>query len=322
MSIASPERARNSRIVVVGSINMDLVVRSSRLPVPGETLIGQSLSQFPGGKGANQAVAAARLGADVSMVGRIGSDGFGQTLLAGLGSEGIDVSHVLKSTDVSSGLAVISVDDNGQNCITVIPGANGLLTPDDVLSAESVIAAADVLLLQLEIPLTAALQAASLARKHGVRIVLDPAPARLDLPTELLSANVLCPNEIEAEILTGLTITSIDDALAACERLQEGGAALSIVTLGSKGVVFCDRDQEACLVPPCAIDAVDTTAAGDAFAGAISVALAEGRSAIDAIRFASAGGALTATRHGAQQAMPRRDEIGRLMEQTAHGCSE
>ncbi len=319
MSTPSPGSARNPRIVVVGSINMDLVVRSSRLPVPGETLFGRSFSQIPGGKGANQAVAAARLGADVSMVGRIGSDGFGQTLLAGLVSEGINVKHVLNSRDSISGLAVINVDDNGQNCITVIPGANGSITSDDVLDAEAVVADSDVLLLQFEIPLTAVSQAVSLARKHGVRIVLDPAPAQLDLPHELLSADVLCPNEIEAELLTGLTITSIDGALAACEQLRERGAMLSIVTLGGKGAVFCDHDHKASHVPPYVVDAVDTTAAGDAFAGALSVALAEGRSAIDAIRFASAGGALAATRHGAQPAMPRRDEIERLMEQPAHG---
>lgn len=318
MSPVTPASDRNPRIVVVGSINMDLVVRSSRLPVPGETLIGRSLSQMPGGKGANQAVAAARLGAEVSIVGRIGTDAFGQTLLAGLVDEGINVAHVLKSADVSSGLAVISVDDNGENCITVIPGANGRMTPNDVVDAEEAVANSDILLLQLEIPLTAVLQAFSLARKHKVRIVLDPAPAQLDLTNDLLSADVLCPNEIEAEILTGLTITSIDDALAACERLRERGATLSIVTLGSRGVVFCDRDHNACLVPPCAVDAVDTTAAGDAFAGALSVALAEGRSAMDAIRFASAGGALAATRQGAQPAMPRRDEVERFMIQQAH----
>ncbi len=297
---------------------MDLVVRTSRLPMPGETLIGQSLSQIPGGKGANQAVAAARLGADVSIVGRIGSDGFGKRLLAGLVSEGIDVTHVRQSADVSSGLAIISVDDNGQNCITVIPGANGLLTPHDVLSTESVIANADVMLLQLEIPLPAVLRAMELAKKHRVPILLDPAPAPLEVTDQLLSVDVLCPNETEAEILTGLKIASIDDAFAACERMRDCGAKLSIVTLGSRGVVFCEGGGPAGRVPPYEIIALDTTAAGDAFAGALGVALAEGRDTIDAIRFASAAGALAATRHGAQPAMPRREDVERFMIQQTH----
>ena len=297
---------------------MDQVVRTSRLPMPGETLIGQSLSQIPGGKGANQAVAAARLGADVSIVGRIGSDGFGKRLLAQLVSEGIDVTHVRQSADVSSGLAIISVDDNGQNCITVIPGANGLVTPDDVLSSESVIANADVMLLQLEIPLPTVLQAIELAKKHRVQILLNPAPAPLEVTDQLLRVDVLCPNETEAEILTGLKIASIDDAFAACERLRDCGAKLSIVTLGSRGVVFCEGDGPAGRVPPYEIIALDTTAAGDAFAGALGVALAEGRNTIDAIRFASAAGALAATRHGAQPAMPRREDVERFMIQQTH----
>ncbi len=297
---------------------MDLVVRTSRLPMPGETLIGQSLSQIPGGKGANQAVAAARLGADVSIVGRIGSDGFGKRLLTRLVSEGIDVTHVRQSADESSGLAIISVDDTGQNCITVIPGANGLLTPDDVLSTESVIADADVMLLQLEIPLPAVLRAMELAKKHRVQILLDPAPAPLEVTDQLLSVDVLCPNETEAEILTGLKIASIDDAFAACERLRDCGAKLSIVTLGSRGVVFCEGGGSAGRVPPYQIIALDTTAAGDAFAGALGVALAEGRNTIDAIHFASAAGALAASRHGAQPAMPRRDDVERLMIQQSH----
>ncbi len=298
---------------MVGSVNMDLVVRCSRFPAPGETLIGQSLRQIPGGKGANQAVAAARLGADVALVGRVGSDGFGQTLLAGLVSESINVEHVLISPEVSSGLAVISVDDCGQNCITVVPGANGCVTAADVVAAETVIADSDAVLIQFEIPGPAVVQTMELARKYSVRIVLDPAPARSDVTDELLQADVLCPNETEAELLTGLKIESIDDALAACERLRDRGARLSIVTLGSNGVVFCDGEQKARFVPPFSVNAVDTTAAGDAFAAALSVALADGRSPSDAIRFASAAGALATTRHGAQPAMPRRDDVERLM---------
>ena len=228
------------------------------------------------------------------------------------------MTHVRQSADVSSGLAIISVDDNGQNCITVIPGANGLVTPDDVLSSESVIANADVMLLQLEIPLPAVLRAMELAKKHGIQILFDPAPAPLEVTDQLLRVDVLCPNETEAEILTGLKIASIDDAFAACERLRDCGAKLSIVTLGSRGVVFCEGGGPAGRVPPYEIIALDTTAAGDAFAGALGVALAEGRQTIDAIRFASAAGALAATRHGAQPAMPRREDVERFMIQQTH----
>ncbi len=300
-------------ILVVGSINMDLVVRSVRLPRPGETLIGRSFSEIPGGKGANQAVGAARLGARVAMIGRVGSDAFASTLLGGLQTEAIDVSAVRSTVDSSSGIAVIGVEDIGQNCITVVPGANGRLTPDDVRAAESLFATANVVLLQLEIPLDAVLAAIDLAKRLGVLTILDPAPAVTDFPPELLQVDVVCPNESEASLLTGVEVTSRTTAEQAAMRLRDAGAKRAIVTLGDQGAVFCDEYGECGFVAGFRVDAVDTTAAGDAFAAALGVKLAEDCDFRDAVRFACAAGAVAATREGAQPGMPSRDDVEKLV---------
>lgn len=297
------------RIAVVGSINMDLVYHVARLPTPGETLTGTSFQQVHGGKGANQAVAAARMGAHVSMIGRVGDDAFGASLLDGLRGESIDVSQVKTSSASSSGLAVIGVDANGQNCIAVIPGANGLVTPDEVESAESVIAAARVMLLQLEIPVDAVLTAINIARRHGVQIILDPAPAPESWRADLLNVDVVCPNETEAALITGLPVGNIAEASVASLKLQSLGARTAIITLGSEGCVLCDESGAPFHVPAVRVDAVDTTAAGDAFAGALGFCLAQRQSIAEAVRFASIAGAIAATRHGAQPAMPRQEEV-------------
>ena len=298
-----------ARIVVVGSMNMDLVYHVSRLPKPGETLTGSSFQQIHGGKGANQAVAAARMGADVCMIGRVGDDAFGASLLAGLQRESIDVSHVKTSTATSSGLAVIGVDAKGQNCIAVIPGANGLVTRDDIESAASVIAASHVLFLQLEIPLDAVITAISIARLHEVPIILDPAPAPESWPAELLKVDVVCPNETEASLITGLPVGNITEAGAACLKLQSLGAKIAIITMGGQGCVVCDESRTPIHMPAVPVVAVDTTAAGDAFAGALGFCLAQRYTIQEAVRFASAAAALAATRHGAQPAMPRFHEV-------------
>ena len=310
---------RPPRIVVIGSINLDLVYHVARLPQPGETLTGTSFQQVHGGKGANQAVAAARLNADVSLIGRIGDDAFGAALMAGLREEAVDVSHVETSVGTSSGLAVIGVEDSGQNCIIVIPGANGHVTPADVMAAESVIAAADVLLLQLEIPVAAVITAIRIARQHKVLTVLDPAPALKSFPAELLCVDVICPNESEASLITGLPVTNVAEALAAARHLQSLGARIAVITLGSRGCVVCDESDNPRQVPPFPVTAVDTTAAGDAFAGALGFCLALGQPILEALRFASAAGALAATRHGAQPAMPRLDEVNALVAQSPVG---
>jgi ribokinase len=291
---------------------MDLVYRVARLPQPGETLTGNSFQQLHGGKGANQAVAASRMGANVSMIGRIGDDAFGAKLLTGLQSEAIDVSHVKTSTGTSSGLAVIGVEDSGQNCITVIPGANGLVSSDDITSAESVIASGEVLLLQLEIPVETVISAINLARKHNVLTILDPAPAPLNFPIELLQVDVACPNESEAALITGLPITNAEEACSACRKLRSFGAKIAIITMGSQGCVFCDESGNTQHVPSFSVTAVDTTAAGDAFAGALGFCLAKGHTILEAVHFASAAGALTSTRPGAQPAIPYFAEAAKL----------
>lgn len=304
--------SKRARIIVVGSINMDLVFRTHQLPRPGETRTGHSFRQVPGGKGANQAVAAARLGAQVSMVGRIGDDSFGQTLISGLNETGIDTRFVKVTSNCSSGLAVIGVEDSGQNSITVIPGANGFVTPDDVIATEELFLSADVLLLQLEIPLPAVQKAVELAHRHGVKIILDPAPSVNSLPDELLQVDVVCPNETEAESLSGQVVDSIESAKSAVQRIGGRGPRISLITLGSQGaVVFDGKALEH--VPSFDVKAVDTTAAGDAFAAAFGIALAEEISVAEAARFAAAAGALATTQHGAQPAMPTRDAIESLL---------
>ena len=304
--------AKRARIIVVGSINMDLVFRTQQLPRPGETRTGHSFQQVPGGKGANQAVAAARLGAQVSMVGRIGDDGFGRTLINGLTEEGIDTSFVKVTPNCSSGLAVIGVEDSGQNSITVIPGANGFVTPDDVIAAEKLFPSADVLLVQFEIPLPAVQKAVELAHRHGVKIILDPAPSVSVVPCDLLHVDVICPNETEAESLSGKVVDSIETAMSAVQQIGSRGPQVSLITLGSHGVVVFDG-KTSVHIPPFSVDAIDTTAAGDAFAAAFGIALAEQMSVSEATRFAAAAGALATTKHGAQPAMPTRDAVEAIL---------
>jgi ribokinase len=301
------------RIVVVGSINMDLVVRSEKLPGPGETVIGREVREIPGGKGANQAVAAARLGANVSMIARVGDDAFGEKLRAGLASEGIDVGHVVVTSECASGLAVVAVDDRGENAITVIPGANGRLTSADVRAAEDLIRAADVVLLQLEIPIETVQSAVSLSRQLAKTVILDPAPAPRTVDSRMLSVDVICPNETEATALTGIAIANIDDAMRAAARLREMGPTYAIITLGRDGAVVCGPDGGLERVASFAITPVDTTAAGDAFAAALGFCLARRAPIHDAVRFACAAGAVAASRPGAQPSMPTVGEVSDLL---------
>ena len=312
MSPGSPQ-PRRPRIVVAGSINMDLVVRMARLPRRGETVIGRETQELPGGKGANQAVAAARLQANVSFIGRVGDDGFGQRLLGGLQHEGIDVSRVIVTAQCASGLAIVAVEDSGENSITVIPGANGRLTPDDVRGATELIHAADVLLLQLEVPLETVLTAIEIAHQHETLVILDPAPAPASFPPNLLSVSVACPNESEAAALAGLPVVSLDDAKRAARQLRAQGVCHAVITLGRAGALVCGPDNECEHIPSFDVQAIDTTAAGDAFAAALGVSLAQGKSTFDAVRYACAAGALAASRQGAQPAMPTADEVARLV---------
>jgi len=290
------------KITVAGSLNMDLCVETPRVPVMGETILGGGFFTSPGGKGANQAVAAAKLGAEVTMLGRAGSDAFGTQLIDNLRSNGVNTEHIRVTDDAPTGVAVILLKD-GDNCIIVDPGANALLAPEDISGAEPVIAASDALVLQLEIPLPAARRAMELARAHGVTVLLNPAPAQT-LPAGFLAlADILTPNESECEILTGIT-----DMRRAARALTSMGIARVVVTLGGKGVMYSDGDRMVHR-PALSVNVVDTTAAGDSFTGALAVSLAGGADFSDAVDFAQAVAALTVTRRGAQESLPRLEEV-------------
>ena len=301
------------RIVVVGSLNMDLVVRTERLPRPGETVPGRDFCQVPGGKGANQAVAAALLGADVTMIGRVGDDSYGRQLVESLASRGVVTRSVKATPHSSSGLALIGLEDSGQNAITIVGGANARLSPDDVAAGEAEIAAAGALVVQLEVPLATVAAAIAVAKKHGVLTVLDPAPAPSGpLPQELAAADVLSPNQTEAESLTGIAVASPGEAARAAAVLHIDGARTVVIKLGEQGALFSDGLGLVGHVPAPRVSVVDTTAAGDAFTAALAVALLERRPLEEATRLACAAGSLATTRRGAQDAMPTRDEVLRL----------
>jgi ribokinase len=304
--------AHTPQIVVVGSLNMDLVTRTARRPARGETLLGQSFDMFVGGKGFNQAIAAARQGAAVRMVGRLGADDFGRRLRQTMAAEGIDAQYVAEDTTTSSGIATIVVDGEGDNSIIVVSGANGRVGPADVECAADAIAGADALMLQLEVPLDAVIRAAQIARAAGVRVLLNPAPAQ-PLPDELLRlVDVLTPNETETQILTGLSIDDDGSAARAADALLARGVGAAVLTLGARGALLADRTQHT-RIPSYSVEVVDTTAAGDAFCGALAAQLARGRTPAEAVRYANAAGALATTVLGAEPAMPRLEAVERLV---------
>ncbi|MGQ9489677.1 MAG: ribokinase [Anaerolineae bacterium] len=296
-----------NRITVLGSLNMDLVIRAPRHPLPGETLTGGPFRIFPGGKGANQAVAAARLGGQVTMIGRVGADPFGDTLIAGLQADGVDTACVGRSTE-ATGVALITVSAAGENTIVIAPGANGSVSPDTVMTYRDAIVSADALLLQLEVPLPAVEAAAGLAHAAGVPVILNPAPAQ-PLPASLLRhVTYLIPNQHEAALLAGLPTDTDAGAAAAARTLQAAGIQTVVMTLGERGaLVFADGRQVS--VPSYPVQVVDTTAAGDAFVAAFAVALTEGKSPVAAARWGCAAGALACTVLGAQPSLPRREAV-------------
>jgi ribokinase len=301
-----------ANVAVVGSLNMDLVARAPRIPQPGETIIGRDFHTLPGGKGANQAVAAARLGAAVAMVGRVGSDAFARLLLDNLAAAGVDHTSVIQDPGAATGVALIVVDAAGQNTIVVASGANMRLSPADVEAAESAIASADVLLLQLETPLETATRAAQIAHAHGVTVILNPAPAQPFPPTLLCLVDVLVPNESETALLTGLPMDSLAQVEAAAGALRESGVGAVILTLGERGALLAQVGGTQ-VFPAFMVTAVDTTAAGDAFMGGLAVALAEGHSLAESIRWGNAAGALAATRLGAQPSLPTRRAVEKFL---------
>jgi ribokinase len=302
-----------ARLTVVGSLNMDLVIRSPRIPQPGETIIGGQYQNVPGGKGANQAVASARLGAQVAMVGRVGSDAFGDQLLENLAVDGIDHAYVLRDREAATGVALIVVDDAGQNSIVVAAGANMQLCAGDIDSAEGIIAGADALLLQLESPLEAVIRAAEVARAHGVTIVLNPAPARTIPPGLLALVDLLVPNESETALLTGMPVQDQAQAEAAAGALCSQGVGTVILTLGGRGAMLAHEGRTR-IFPAFDVAPVDTTAAGDAFVAGLAVALAEGRDLVEAVRWGNAAGALATTKLGAQPSLPTRNLLDQMLE--------
>ncbi len=303
----------NKRIVVIGSSNTDMTIKGDRLPAPGETVAGGIFYMGPGGKGANQAVAASRLGGNVTLVCKVGRDLFGDNAIRGYEKEGIDTSHVLRS-DKASGTALILVDAGGENCISVASGANGDFSEDDVDSVSDVLRTADYLLLQLEIPVPSVLRAAKLAHEAGATVLLNPAPATA-LPEELFRyVDIFIPNETELSAFSGVSIESTDDAVRAAAAMAGKGVGRVIVTLGSKGSLITDGTGGT-FVPARKVQAVDATAAGDTYCGALCVALSEGKSLEDAASFATAASAITVQRVGAQISIPRRSELEQQGEQ-------
>ena len=297
-------------VCVVGSINLDMNAYVHRFPRPGETLHGGRFTTGYGGKGANQAVMVARLGGSISMVGRVGDDIFGQDMRRNLAAEGIDARFVFESAGVSSGVAVITVDDNGQNTIIVIAGANGLVTPDDVTAAQAAIAGARVLLCQMEVPMAANLAALRLARAAGVTTIFNSAPVSGEVPAEVYQlADIFCPNETEAELLTGIEVHTLDDARLAASIILDRGARAALITLGARGCLYVSADGADEVIPTVEVNAVDTTGAGDAFVGSLGYFLAAGVALRTAIERANAIAAISVQSPGTQSSYPRREQL-------------
>lgn len=297
----------NAKILVIGSSNTDMTIKSERLPMPGETILGGIFRMGPGGKGANQAVAAQRLGGNVTFVCKVGNDIFGETSIKGYDKEGIDTSHILKS-DKASGTALIMVDNKGENCIAVAPGANGDITVEDIDGLAEVIKSANYLILQLEIPIPAVLRAAQIAHEAGVYVILNPAPA-CKLPEELFKyISLITPNQTESALMTGVDVKDEESRNQAIAAFNNMGVKDVVVTLGSKGSLVCTEGTQT-FVPALKVEAVDATAAGDTFCGALCVALSEGHTLVEAAEFATKASALTVQKMGAQDSIPYRSDI-------------
>ncbi len=300
------------RIVVVGSSNTDMIIQAERIPRPGETILGGRFTIAPGGKGANQAVAAARAGGRVTFIARVGEDMFGEQAIKGFLADGIDVTYISRDKQAPSGVALIFVAADGENSIGVASGANANLGPAEVSATAEIIGSAEVLVMQLETPLETVRAAAEIASSWDVPVILNPAPAR-PLDDDLLrTVTVLTPNETEAELLTGVKISDEADAARAAAALRARGVRAVIVTLGARGA-FVSGPQIEERIPAFPVQPVDTTAAGDVFNGALAVAMAEGKALPEAVRFAAAAAAISVTRLGAQPSAPKRAEIDALL---------
>ncbi len=296
------------KIVVIGSSNTDMIVKAPRLPVPGETILGGRFLMNPGGKGANQAIAAKRLGGNVSFISKVGNDLFGMQAQEIYRSEMINTDFVFKDKNNPSGVALISIDSFGENCIIVAAGANMCLSPEDIDKAEHLIRECDVVLMQLEIPLRTVEYAVDMAYRFGKKIILNPAPA-IPLSNHLLKKlYVILPNKIEAQMLSGLKVKNEKSAYKAAQMISSKGVENVVITLGKEGA-FVKEGNENIMIPAKEVQTIDTTGAGDVFCGAVSVYLSEGNSLIDSVTFANKAAAIAVTRIGAQSAIPLRREV-------------
>ena len=298
----------SKRILVVGSTNTDMVIKAAHLPLPGETILGGVFLMNAGGKGANQAVAAARLGAQVTFVCKTGNDIFGQQSKQLFADEGIDTSYVFSDAEHPSGVALITVDAQGENCIVVASGANACLLPDDLKNAADAIEQSDIVLMQLEIPMETIEYVANIAYAKGKTVILNPAPAQPLSKSLLQCVSILTPNETEASMISGITVHDTASACEAARAICAMGVQTVIITLGAKGaLIYTHEFHEE--IPVGKVEAVDTTAAGDVFNGAFAVALAENRNITDAVRFACKAASISVTRIGAQASAPYRKEL-------------
>ena len=296
------------RIIVIGSSNTDMVIKTEKLPTPGETILGGKFLMNPGGKGANQAVAASRLGGKITFITKRGNDLFGNQAVGLLMREGVDTQYIVKDPELPSGVALITVDSTGENSIVVAPGSNGNLLKEDIPSVIFDTGKFEILLLQLEIPIETVEYSAVTASEHGIKVILNPAPARKLSDNLLKHTWLITPNETEAETITGVIITDIPSAERAAELIQERGVKNVIITLGEAGA-YIKSENYTGLIPGIKVKPVDTTAAGDVFNGALAVAISEGSDLKDAVIFANKAASISVTRMGAQASAPYRNEI-------------
>ncbi len=297
------------KIVVIGSTNTDMVIKTIHLPLPGETILGGEFLMNPGGKGANQAVATSRLGGDVAFISKTGNDIFGEQSVENLRREGVNTENIVVDPENPSGVALITVDSRAENCIVVAPGSNMTLKPDDIDKAIKQIEMADIVLLQLEIPIETVEYAAQIAFRNEKRVILNPAPAQKLSDSILKTIYILTPNETEAEILTGVKVTNTDTAKKAAQILLKKNVEIVIITMGANGA-FVHTNSLSELIPAPEVKAVDTTAAGDTFNGALAVAVSEGFNIREAVQFANKAASIAVTRLGAQTSTPYRSEVG------------
>jgi len=301
----------SKKIVVVGSCNTDMVIKADRLPVPGETILGGTFFMNPGGKGANQAVAASRMGGAVTLISKTGNDLFGKQSVMLYAAENIKTDYIFSDPGHPSGVALITVDSNGENCIVVASGANAFLAPSDINKASAEIEGSGLVLMQLEIPIETVEYVAEMAHAKGIKVILNPAPARALSDNLLKNLHIIIPNKSEAEILSGIKVSDIESARQAADIISAKGVGIVIITLGAQGALIKEYD-EFHYVAACKVEAVDTTAAGDTFCGSVCVGLSEGKSIQDSVKMAAKASAITVTRMGAQASIPYRNELSAL----------